>query len=87
MAATWMASTGIKAMLIDKKAERTQVGHADGVESRTLEILDSFGLAESIYRDANLTIDLCLWVSECILFETWRNQISLLCFSLSLADL
>ncbi|KXG45467.1 Monooxygenase, FAD-binding [Penicillium griseofulvum] len=61
MAATWMAQTGIKAMLIDKKAQRTQVGHADGVESRTLEILDSFGLAESIYRDANLTIDLCLW--------------------------
>ncbi|KAJ5436044.1 Monooxygenase FAD-binding [Penicillium cf. griseofulvum] len=61
MAATWMAQTGIKAMLIDQKAQRTQVGHADGVESRTLEILDSFGLGESIYRGANLTIDLCLW--------------------------
>ncbi|KAJ5385000.1 Monooxygenase FAD-binding [Penicillium concentricum] len=61
MAATWMAQTGIKTILIDQKALRTQAGHADGVESRTLEILDSFGLGETIYRGANLTIDLCLW--------------------------
>ncbi|KAJ5163155.1 Monooxygenase FAD-binding [Penicillium coprophilum] len=61
MAATWMAQTGIKTMLVDQKGLRTQCGHADGIESRTLEILDSFRLGESIYRGANLTIDLCLW--------------------------
>lgn len=63
MAGTWMAQTGIKAMIIDKMPCRTQRGHADGIESRTFEILDSFGMADSIWKHANRTIDLSIWVS------------------------
>ncbi|CDM35428.1 Aromatic-ring hydroxylase-like [Penicillium roqueforti FM164] len=61
MAGTWMAQTGIKAMIIDKMPCRTQRGHADGIESRTFEILDSFGMADSIWKHANRTIDLSIW--------------------------
>ncbi|KAJ5357910.1 hypothetical protein N7541_005068 [Penicillium brevicompactum] len=61
MASTWMAQTGIKAILIDQKPQRTQYGHADGVESRTFEILDSFGLSDTIWKNANRTIDLSIW--------------------------
>lgn len=64
MLGTWMAQTGVKSMIIDKKSCRTQVGHADGIESRTLEILDSFGVGETIWKDANKTVELCLWVSN-----------------------
>ncbi|KAJ5336907.1 uncharacterized protein N7506_004929 [Penicillium brevicompactum] len=56
-----MAQTGIKAILIDQKPQRTQYGHADGVESRTFEILDSFGLSDNIWKNANRTIDLSIW--------------------------
>lgn len=63
MAGTWMAQTGITAMIIDKKPSRTQVGHADGVESRTFEILDSFGMGDGVWKKANRTIDLSIWVS------------------------
>lgn len=63
MASTWMAQTGIRAILIDQKPYRTQCGHADGIESRTFEVLDSFGLGDSIWNSANRTIDLSIWVS------------------------
>ncbi|KAJ5115005.1 Monooxygenase FAD-binding [Penicillium alfredii] len=61
MAGTWMAQTGVKAMIIDQKSCRTQTGHADGIESRTLEILDSFGIGEYVWKKANRTVELSLW--------------------------
>ncbi|KAF7588647.1 hypothetical protein BBP40_005429 [Aspergillus hancockii] len=61
MAAAWMATTGVKTIIVDQKPCRTLTGHADGLESRTLEILASFGLAEVISSEANPTIELCLW--------------------------
>ncbi|CAG7933358.1 unnamed protein product [Penicillium olsonii] len=64
MAATWLAQTGVNTVLIDQKSCRTQVGHADGIESRTMEIMDCFGLGDSLWKRANLTIELCLW-NEC----------------------
>lgn len=63
MAGAWMARTGVKALILDQKACRTQAGHADGIESRTLEILDSFGIGKDVWKKANRTIDLALWVS------------------------
>ncbi|PWY71716.1 hypothetical protein BO70DRAFT_389570 [Aspergillus heteromorphus CBS 117.55] len=64
MATTWMARTGIKTLLIEKKSGRTLAGHADGLESRTFEILNSFGFGESIWMESNKTIDVCLWSSS-----------------------
>ncbi|CAI7630645.1 unnamed protein product [Penicillium glandicola] len=61
MAGTWMAQTGVNTIIIDKKPYRTQFGHADGIESRTFEILDSFGLGENVWKIANRTIDLSIW--------------------------
>ncbi|KAJ5766030.1 uncharacterized protein N7511_003646 [Penicillium nucicola] len=61
MAGTWMAKAGIKAVIIDKSPCQTQRGHADGIESRTFEILDSFGLGDRIWRSANRTVDLSIW--------------------------
>lgn len=62
MVGTWMAKTGVKAIIIDQKPQSTQTGHADGIESRTLEIFDSFGIAGNIWEHANRTIDLSIWV-------------------------
>ena len=63
MAAVWMAQTGVKTLVIEEKLGRTLTGHADGLGSRTFEILNSFGLGESIWMESNRTIDVCLWVS------------------------
>ncbi|PWY89454.1 FAD binding domain protein [Aspergillus sclerotioniger CBS 115572] len=64
MAAVWMAQTGVKTLVIEEKPRRTLTGHADGLESRTFEILNSFGLGESIWMESNRTVDVCLWSSS-----------------------
>ncbi|KAJ5588468.1 hypothetical protein N7537_011146 [Penicillium hordei] len=61
MAAAWMAQTGVQAMIIDQKSHHTRCGRADGLESRTLEILDSFGLADRVWAEANHTVEIALW--------------------------
>ncbi|OGM48511.1 FAD monooxygenase [Aspergillus bombycis] len=61
IAAAWMAQMGVQTMLIDQKSHQTQCGRADGLESRTLEILDSFGLADRVWAEANHTVEIALW--------------------------
>ncbi|GIK00056.1 hypothetical protein Aspvir_004071 [Aspergillus viridinutans] len=61
MAAAWMAVTGVRTLLVERRPQGTQDGRADGLESRTLEILDSFGLADEIWAEANHTVELALW--------------------------
>lgn len=62
MAALWMARCGISTLVIDKRDSHTKVGRADGIESRTLEILDSFGLGDRIWAESNRTVEVCVWV-------------------------
>ncbi|KAI9370878.1 FAD binding domain protein [Aspergillus egyptiacus] len=61
MAAAWMARMGVNTMIIDQKSHQTRCGRADGLESRTLEILDSFGLADKVWAQANHTVEIALW--------------------------
>ena len=53
---------GLKVVIVDIKERRTEIGRADGLEPRTLEILDSFGLLESFWKRANRTVELSVWV-------------------------
>ncbi len=52
MAATWMARCGVKTLLVDKRNAETRSGHGDGIQARTLEILDSFGLADAVWNES-----------------------------------
>ncbi|KAJ5155717.1 hypothetical protein N7492_008520 [Penicillium capsulatum] len=61
MAALWMARTGIRTLVVERNSGPTEAGHADGLESRTIEILDSFGLGQKVWDESNHTIDICLW--------------------------
>ncbi|PLB46159.1 FAD binding domain protein [Aspergillus steynii IBT 23096] len=61
MAAAWMAQMGVKTTIIDQKSHHTRCGRADGLESRTLEILDSFGLGDKVWAQANHTVEIALW--------------------------
>ncbi|KAH8423746.1 putative FAD monooxygenase [Aspergillus melleus] len=61
MAAAWMAQMGVNATIVDQKSHQTRCGRADGLESRTLEILDSFGLADKVWAQANHTVEIALW--------------------------
>ncbi|KAL1875956.1 hypothetical protein VTK73DRAFT_9667 [Phialemonium thermophilum] len=61
MMALWMARLGIKARIVDKRTAKVFSGQADGFQSRTLEILDSFGIGERVWKEANHMIEVCIW--------------------------
>jgi phenol 2-monooxygenase len=61
MAATWFARCGIKARIVDKRGTKIFNGQADGLQCRTLEILDSFGFADRTWKEGNHMIEICLW--------------------------
>ena len=52
IAALWMAKCGIKTLIVDKRGADTRNGQGDGIQARTLEILDSFGLADTVWKES-----------------------------------
>ncbi|RAL10928.1 FAD binding domain protein [Aspergillus homomorphus CBS 101889] len=61
MAACWAAQFHMKTRIIDQKSGRTPTGHADGLQSRTLEILDSFGIVDPILRKGVPHTEMAYW--------------------------
>ncbi|KAI9815565.1 MAG: hypothetical protein M1827_002699 [Pycnora praestabilis] len=61
MAATWMSRCGIKARIIDKRGTKIFNGQADGLQCRSLEIFDSFGFADRVWKESNHMLEICLW--------------------------
>ncbi|KAJ6597524.1 FAD binding domain-containing protein [Mycena vulgaris] len=53
MLGCWLARLGIKTRIIDQRASKITRGHADGVQCRTIEIFQSFGMAERIQKEGN----------------------------------
>lgn len=62
MAALWMAKCGIDVRIIDKRATKVFKGQADSLQPRTMEILDSFGIADKIYKRAAHLVETRFWV-------------------------
>lgn len=61
MAATWMSRCGVKTRIIDRRDDKIFRGQADGLQSRTFEIFDSFGFGQQIWRESNHMLEMCLW--------------------------
>lgn len=61
MAATWAARCGIHARIVDKRGTKIFNGQADGLSSRSLEILDSFGFADRVWKESNHLLEICFW--------------------------
>ncbi|KAL7804763.1 family 16 glycoside hydrolase [Trichoderma aethiopicum] len=61
MMATWMAKCGINARIVEKRGTKVFNGQADGLQCRTLEILDSLGIGHRAWREANHMLEICLW--------------------------
>lgn len=52
MAALWMSTCGIKTVLVDKRNGHDRGGQADGLQCRSLEIFDSFGIGDQIWNES-----------------------------------
>ncbi|KAJ5109675.1 Monooxygenase FAD-binding [Penicillium argentinense] len=61
-AASWAARYNMSTQIIDQKSGRKNSGHADGLQSRTLEILESFGIVDPILKLGVPEVDMCYWV-------------------------
>lgn len=53
MAATWASRMGLRTRVIDKRGTKILNGQADGLQCRSLEIFDSFGFADRVWKEAN----------------------------------
>ena len=65
MTAAWASQYNIHARIIDEKQTRVQTGHADGLHSRSLEIMDSFGIVDRFLQQAYRVNEICSWVRIC----------------------
>jgi len=61
MSATWMTRLGVKTRIIDKRNTKIFTGHADGLQCRSLEIFDSFGFADRVWKEANHMLEVRMW--------------------------
>lgn len=52
MAALWMSRYGINTRIIDRRERHDRVGQADGIQIRTLELFDSFGIADTLLKQS-----------------------------------
>lgn len=64
MAAAWASQYEISTRIIDKNHARIAKGQADGLQSRTLEIFDSFGVADHVWKRGFHDIEICTWVCK-----------------------
>jgi phenol 2-monooxygenase len=63
-AATWLARLGINFKVLEKNRGPMQIGQADGVQCRTVEVFESFGLSETLLYSAYHVLEVVFWSSD-----------------------
>lgn len=63
-AGAWLARYGIPCKILDRRSEPMEVGQADGVQCRTVEVFDSFGIAEELLRESYHVLEVAFWASD-----------------------
>lgn len=62
-AAVWLARYGIRCTVLEKRPGPMEIGQADGVQCRTVEIFDSLGVADELLHDAYHVLEVAFWSS------------------------
>lgn len=60
-AATWLARHGIPFTMLERRPGPMEIGQADGVQCRTVEIYESFGVSEELLRESYHILEVCFW--------------------------
>ncbi|KAK4237731.1 3-hydroxybenzoate 4-monooxygenase [Achaetomium macrosporum] len=63
-AAMWLARFGIHYQILERRDGPLTLGQADGVQTRTVEIFDSFGIAEDLLREAYHVLEVAFWAPD-----------------------
>lgn len=60
-AATWLARYGVRCKIVDSRSGPLEIGQADGVQCRTVEVFESFGIVEELLREACHVLEVTFW--------------------------
>lgn len=60
-AATWLARYGVRCKILERRDGPMEMGQADGVQCRTVEIFESFGIGEELLREACHVLEVNFW--------------------------
>lgn len=63
-AAVWLARLGIKCKILEKSSGPMKMGQADGVQCRTVEMYESFGLSEDLLKTAYHVLEIAFWTGD-----------------------
>lgn len=63
-AATWLARCGLKCNILERRDGPMQMGQADGVQCRTVEIFESFGVGEELLRESYHVVEVAFWADQ-----------------------
>ncbi|KAJ5128139.1 hypothetical protein N7448_008918 [Penicillium atrosanguineum] len=63
-AATWLARYGIRCKVLERRDGPMKMGQADGVQCRTVEIFESFGVGEELLREAYHVLEVNFWADD-----------------------
>ena len=63
-AATWLARCGVRCKIVDSRSGPLEMGQADGVQCRTVEVFESFGISEELLREAYHVLEVTFWNSD-----------------------
>ncbi|CAF3543193.1 unnamed protein product [Rotaria socialis] len=76
MAAHALSSFGISVRVIDQRPNSVIAGQADGIQPRTIEVLQSYGLASRLIKEGNQMWEHSFWMHDSneMLKRTYRSR-------------
>lgn len=63
-AATWLARYGLDCKILERRDGPMEMGQADGVQCRTVEIFESFGIGEELLRESYHVVEVAFWADQ-----------------------
>lgn len=60
-AGAWLAQYGVSYRILERRDGPLKMGQADGVQCRTVEIYESFGISEELLREAHHVLETVFW--------------------------
>jgi phenol 2-monooxygenase len=63
-AALWLSLYGISYKILEQRSGPLKIGQADSVQVRTVEILESFGLADKLLHEGYHSIEVAFWAVD-----------------------
>ncbi|KAI0376831.1 FAD binding domain-containing protein [Hypomontagnella monticulosa] len=60
-AGVWLARRGVNFRILERRSGPLETGQADGVQCRTVEVFESFGLSEPLLKESYHCLELAFW--------------------------